>query len=87
MIGLTKLIVYSSAGMSNLKTFFTGKKVVDMSKKNRMIKNVFQDHYTQPFRGDEVKLADFDLACEGCSSHLIDLLMSMNSDQHIVRME
>ena len=76
--------MFSSAGMSNLKTFFTGKKVVDMStKKNRMIKNVFQDHYTQPFRGDEVKLADFDLACEGCSSLLIDLLMSMNSDHHI----
>ena len=54
-----------------------------MSKKNRMIKNVFQDHYTQPFRGDEVKLADFDLACEGCSSPLIDLLMNMNSEQHI----
>ena len=30
-----------------------------------------------------MKLADFDLACEGCSSQLIDLLMSMNTDQHI----
>ena len=40
--GLTKLIVYSSAGMSNLKTFFTGKKVVDLSKKNRMIKKFFK---------------------------------------------
>ena len=37
-----KLIVYSSAGMSNLKTFFTGKKVVDLSKKNRMIKKFFK---------------------------------------------